>query len=109
MGRYITQATANAQVATAAIQSGTAALALNRSINSAANIPSTGKTMIVAQNVKRSKVSTSYARPSKIRGTGVVPPSPNRNVNQNPKSSGRNLRSFDARKTTNGNANISAP
>src|SRR4051812_1446613 len=109
MGRKTIHPTANAQVATAAIQSVTAAFALYFSTQSATNNPRTGSAMMVAQNVNRSNVRTSNARPSKIFGTGVVPPSPNKKVSQNPNSNGRRRLFADARSTMNGNASISAP
>ncbi len=42
-------------------------------------IPKNGVRVRQAQNAKRSYVNHSHAFPRKIRGSGVVPPSPNRN------------------------------
>src|SRR5437879_787650 len=109
MGRNVTHATANAQVAAAPIHSGTAAFARNRSTHSITRSPTTGSVIMVAQKVKRSNVRTSNARPRSTLGTGVVPPKPNKKVSQKPNNSGRNLRSADAFNTTNGNSNIKAP
>ncbi len=72
----VIHATDMENVNTARMASATTALRLQRAIISKASSPTKGIAISVAQKVKRSKVSTSKARPSSSLPTGVVPPNP---------------------------------
>src|SRR5258708_35561840 len=108
-GRKVAQATAAAHVTIAARDKPTTARVRYRSISSPAKRPTNGRASRVAQNVKRSNVSTSKARPMRSQATGVVPPSPNRRANQKPMSKGRRRTTLDPRIKMKGKARTSAP
>src|SRR5262249_14191688 len=112
LGRYgfaVSQASAAPTVATEASDSATAAFAWKRSSNSIARRPAIGIAINVAQNVNRSNVRISNARPSNHLGNGVVPPRPKIKVSQKPKSNGRSLATDAPRMRMKGSARIRAP